>query len=1013
MATKYVYFFGGGASEGKGDQKELLGGKGANLCEMARMGIPVPAGFVVSTEVCTDYYKRGRKLPTTLEKEVRANMAKVEKVMGGKFGDSKNPLLVSVRSGARISMPGMMETVLNLGLNEQTLEGIIRKTNNPRFAWDLYRRFVHMYSAVVMELDNEHFNRHMDKIKEQKGVKADTDLSADDLKELTSAYKAIYKKEVGSEFPSDPWQQLWGAIGAVFNSWMKKKAKDYRRIYNVPEWWGTAVNVQSMVYGNMGDDCATGVAFTRNPSNGEHFFYGEYLKNAQGEDVVAGIRTPQPINEASRNQGDTEAATLENEMPKVYGELVKTYQKLEKHYRDMQDIEFTIQNNKLWMLQTRNGKRTAPAAIKIAVDLVHEKLIDKRTAVTRVDPDQLDELLHPMFDPSAKKTKIAKGIAASPGAAVGKAVFTAEDAEAAKARGEKVILVRLETSPEDVAGMHAAQGILTARGGKTSHAAVVARGMGKSCVCGAGDIDINEHAKSFSVARGDGRLTVKEGDYISIDGTKGEVYEGQVTLKDSEILQVLKGALKPAQSDIYRYYEEFMGWADDVRQLRVRTNADTPEDSRVARQFGAEGIGLCRTEHMFFETERILHIRQMIVSDSQADRKKALSKLIKYQRNDFIGIFKEMAGLPVTIRLLDPPLHEFLPHGDQGINDLAKELGVDAAVLHRKVTQLHELNPMRGHRGCRLGIVFPEITEMQARAIFEAAAQLKKKGVDVLPEVMVPLVGTVEELRHQRQVIVDVANQVISETGVKFDYMVGTMIEVPRAALTADEIAQEADFFSFGTNDLTQMTFGYSRDDAGKFLPHYVENRILPGDPFQSLDTTGVGRLMEIAVEAGRSVRNKLKCGICGEHGGDPKSVRFCHKVGLDYVSCSPYRVPIARLAAAQASVVDGKVGGGKIAKSAKDVAKKTKEVVVKKVTVKKPALAAKKASAPKKSASSSSKKSSTSTTKKAAPKKAAAAKKPAAKKTTAAKPAAKKATAAKKPAAAKKAPAKKAAAKK
>ncbi|MCX7718427.1 MAG: pyruvate, phosphate dikinase [Candidatus Sumerlaeaceae bacterium] len=974
MAQKFVYFFGDGKSEGGAEMKNLLGGKGANLGEMARLGLPVPAGFTITTEVCTYYYQHGRKLPPGLDKEIRSHMARVEKVMGAKFGDPKNPLLVSVRSGARASMPGMMETVLNLGLNEQTLQGIIAKTKNERFAWDLYRRFVHMFSKVVMEIEDELFGRRLDELKKEVGVKLDTELNAEQLKQLTADYMKIYKDHVGSAFPSDPWKQLELAIGAVFQSWNKKKAVDYRKINNIPEWWGTAVNVCSMVYGNMGDDCATGVAFTRDPATGEKRFFGEWLKNAQGEDVVAGIRTPQPINEESRSHGDDGSLpTLEKEMPKCYKELVRIYTLLERHYKDMQDIEFTIQNGKLWMLQTRNGKRTATAAVRIAVDLVKEKLITPSTAVKRVDPDQLDQLLHPMFDPKAKKNRIAKGINASPGAAVGKVVFTADHAVEMKAKGEKVILVRLETSPEDVAGMHAAQGILTARGGKTSHAAVVARGMGKCCVCGAGEIHIDDKNACFTV----GDIVVKEYDYISLDGSKGEVYLGQVPVIDSEIVQVLRGQMKPKDSAIFGYYETFMKWVDAERVLKVRTNADTPEDSRMAVLFGAEGIGLCRTEHMFFDTQRILHVRRMILSDTVAQRREALGKIIGYQRDDFYGIFKEMGGRPVTIRLLDPPLHEFLPHeGDrEKIAEVAKELGVSPDVVAKKIVSLHEFNPMLGHRGCRLGIVYPEITEMQARAIFEAAAKIKKEGGKVQPEVMVPLTGTVEEMRNQKAIIVETAQKVMAEQKVKFPYLVGTMIEVPRAALVANEIAAEAEFFSFGTNDLTQMTFGFSRDDAGKFLPFYVENKILPGDPFQSLDTAGVGLLMSMAVKSGRDARPDLKCGICGEHGGDPASVKFCHSVGLDYVSCSPYRVPIARLAAAQAAVEEREAAAkGKAvttAGSAKKSARRPTVPVAKKATAKK--------AAPKKAAAA-----------KAAPKKAAA-KKPAAKKAAPKKAAAKK----------------------
>lgn len=963
MSPKYLYFFGAGKSEGRAEMKNLLGGKGANLCEMASLGLPVPAGFVITTEVCTYYYQNGKKLPADLDKDIRVYMLRVEKVMGAKFGDAKNPLLVSVRSGARASMPGMMETVLNLGLNEQTLQGVIEKTQNERFAWDLYRRFVHMFSKVVMEIEDELFGRRLDQMKKEAGVKLDTELNAAQLKQLTHDYKAIYQKHVGKPFPTDPWEQMRLSIGAVFQSWNKKKAIDYRKINNIPDWWGTAVNICSMVYGNMGDDCATGVAFTRDPATGDRRFFGEWLKNAQGEDVVAGIRTPQPINESSRSSDDKGLPTLEAEMPVCYKELVRIYTLLEKHYKDMQDIEFTIQNGRLWMLQTRNGKRTAQAAIRIAVDLQKEGFISPSTAVKRVDPEQLDQLLHPMFDPKAKKTKIAKGINASPGAAVGQVVFTAEHAVDWALNGKKVILVRLETSPEDVAGMHAAQGILTARGGKTSHAAVVARGMGKCCVCGAGDIHIDEHASQFTV----GDVVVKEGDYISLDGSKGEAYLGQVPVIDSEIIQVLKGQIDPKDSVLYQYYDLFMKWVDQNRKMAVRTNADTPEDSHMAVLFGAQGIGLTRTEHMFFDTERILHVRRMILADSKEKRKEALSKIIGYQREDFYGIFKEMAGRPVTIRLLDPPLHEFLPAETdrEKVAEVAKELGVEPAAVEYKIVSLHEFNPMLGHRGCRLGIVFPEITEMQARAIFEAAVQIKKEGGKVLPEVMVPLTGTIEEMQNQKTIIVDVAKQVMKEQNMKFNYMVGTMIEIPRAAIVADEIAKEAEFFSFGTNDLTQMTFGYSRDDAGKFLPYYVDNKILPGDPFGSLDQIGVGALMKMGVERGRSTRPDLKCGICGEHGGDPASVKFCHKIGLNYVSCSPYRVPIARLAAAQAAVEEKEMTQMAVKKAAaKPAAKKAvKKAAPKKAAAKKaaPKKAAVKKAAPKKAAA-----------KKAAPKKAA-----------------------------------------
>jgi pyruvate,orthophosphate dikinase len=907
MAKKFVYFFGDGSSEGRADQKELLGGKGANLCEMANLGVPVPAGFTISTEVCTHYYEHGRKLPSDLDTQIRKAMARVERVMGGKFGDAKNPLLVSVRSGARVSMPGMMETVLNLGLNEKTLEGVIAHTKNPRFAWDSYRRFVQMFSAVVMELDSGLFNRRMDQLKHEVGVRYDTDLTADQLKQLTADYKAIYKREVGKPFPDDPWKQLEAAIGAVFQSWMKHKAVEYRRIYRIPGWWGTAVNVQSMVFGNMGDDCATGVAFTRDPGTGDDHFSGEFLVNAQGEDVVAGIRTPQPINKESAEASGSKLPTLEKQMPAAYKALHTIVKKLEKHYKDMQDIEFTIQNNKLWMLQTRNGKRTAQAAIRIAVDLVNEKILTAKEAVSRVNPEQLDELLHPIFEVKATKEFIASGLNASPGAAVGKAVFTAEAAVAAAKKHEKVILVRLETSPEDVAGMHAAQGILTARGGKTSHAAVVARGMGKTCVCGAEAISVDEHNNLFTVNTKAGKLTVKEGDFISLDGTKGEVYKGKVPVMDSEILQVLKGVRKAKDSDLYQYYEKFMSYAEGVRKLRVRTNADTPEDCRIARQFGAEGIGLTRTEHMFFDDARIPVVRQMIFAHDLEGRKKALKTIQEFQKRDFLGIFKEMAGLPVTIRLLDPPLHEFLPReGDKAaIDQLAKSLGISVKDVLTKQEQLHEVNPMLGHRGCRLGIVYPEITEAQVRAIIEAAIELKKKKITVLPEIMVPLIGTKAEFDNQADLIHKIAKDVIKEKKADLAYLVGTMIEVPRAALVADQVAETAQFFSFGTNDLTQMTFGYSRDDSNKFLPHYVEAKILPDDPFVSIDREGVGSLVRTAATLGRTTKPGLKLGICGEHGGDPKSVEFFHSVGLDYVSCSPYRVPIARLAAAQAATRD------------------------------------------------------------------------------------------------------------
>jgi pyruvate, orthophosphate dikinase len=885
---KYVYFFAANQSDGNAGMKNLIGGKGANLAEMCNLGIPVPPGFTISTEVCTEYYKNNRQYPASLKAEVEAAIAKTEKVIGKKFGDPTNPLLVSVRSGARASMPGMMDTVLNLGLNDQIAEGLSKLSGNPRFAWDSYRRFVQMYGDVVLDLkpqnkeDQDPFEVIIEAKKEAKGVHLDTQLSTEDLKELVTEFKAAIKEKTGRDFPTDPMEQLWGAISAVFGSWMNDRAIRYRQLNDIPEEWGTAVNVQAMVYGNMGDDCATGVAFTRDPSTGRKIFYGEYLVNAQGEDVVAGIRTPQPVNESTKS--DPTQITLEAVMPKPYADLVAIYNKLEQHYKDMQDIEFTIQQGTLYMLQTRNGKRTAEAAVTIAVDMVKEGLIDKNTALKRVAPSQLDQLLHPMFDPKAKTTVIATGLPASPGAASGRMVFHADDAEEWVARGEKVILVRIETSPEDIGGMHVAQGILTSRGGMTSHAAVVARGMGTCCVAGCGALEINYRAKTLTV----NKKVYNEGDWLSLDGSKGEVIEGKVPTKDPE----LSGN-----------FGILMQWADEVRHLRVRTNADTPHDAEVARNFGAEGIGLCRTEHMFFEGDRIKAVREMILADDEDGRRKALAKLLPFQRDDFYGIFKAMNGLPVTIRTLDPPLHEFLPHDDDNQLIMAKEMGITLEAVKNKVDSLHEFNPMLGHRGCRLGITYPEITEMQARAIMEAACDLTKEGVKVIPEIMIPLVGTKTELRNQKEVVVTTAEQVIKEKGVKVEYLVGTMIEVPRAAITADKIAADADFFSFGTNDLTQMTLGFSRDDAGKFLKDYLARGIFEEDPFQTLDQNGVGLLIEIGVQRGRATKPNLKIGICGEHGGDPKSVEFCHKVGMNYVSCSPYRVPIARLAAAQAQL--------------------------------------------------------------------------------------------------------------
>lgn len=884
MSKKYVYFFGGGKAEGRGDMKDLLGGKGAGLAEMTNLKIPVPAGFTITTEACNEYFKAGRNFPKGMWEQVLENMKKVEKTMGMKFGDSVNPLLVSVRSGAKFSMPGMMDTVLNLGLNETTMNAIINKTANERFAYDAYRRFITMFGSIVMGIDRQKFEKALEAMKERKGIRLDTELTAEDLKELVETYRIIYKKSTGEEFPQDPYEQLKKAISAVFNSWFGERAVKYRNLNNIPHDLGTACNIQAMVFGNLGENSGTGVGFTRDPSTGKRRFFAECLINAQGEDVVAGIRTPLGIEE------------LRKRLPKAYKELTKVYKKLERHFKDMLDIEFTIQEGKLYMLQTRVGKRTAAAALKIAIDMVKERLIDKKTAVLRIDPDQLDQLLHPTIDPKAEVKVIAKGLPASPGAAVGKVVFTAEDAERAAEKGEKVILVRTETSPEDIGGMHAAQGILTARGGMTSHAAVVARGMGKCCVVGCGAININEVQKYFTV----NDLVIKEGDYITLNGTTGEVILGEIPL----VLPELTGD-----------FGKFMKWVDEFRKLKVRTNADTPHDSAVARKFGAEGIGLCRTEHMFFAPERISAVREMILSDDLEGRKKALEKLLPMQKGDFIEIFNVMKGLPVTIRLLDPPLHEFLPHTDEELRTLAASMEIPFEKLKARNKALHEFNPMLGHRGCRLGITYPEIYEMQVRAIMEAACELSKQKIKVIPEIMVPLVGHVNELKMMRELIVKVADEVQKSYKTRVNYTVGTMIELPRAALTADEIATEADFYSFGTNDLTQTTFGLSRDDAGRFLPYYVEIGILRDDPFITLDQNGVGLLMKVAIERGRKVKKNLKMGICGEHGGDPRSVEFCHKIGLDYVSCSPYRVPIARLAAAQAVLKE---------KTKKDLSKST-----------------------------------------------------------------------------------------
>lgn len=883
---RFVYSFGGGKAEGREEMRDLLGGKGANLHGMTKLGLPVPPGFTISTDICTYFYANKNTYPKSLEPAVRTALAKVEKTMGRKFGSKKNPLLVSVRSGARASMPGMMDTILNLGLNDETVEGLAHESKDARFAYDSYRRFITMYSDVVLNIHANQFEATLEDMKHARGVELDTQLTAEDLQELVRQFKQIVRTN-GKMFPENPWEQLWGAVGAVFGSWMSPRAITYRKLNEIPESWGTAVNVQSMVFGNMGDDCATGVAFTRDPSTGEKKFFGEFLVNAQGEDVVAGIRTPQPINSASRHASMEKLPTLQEVMPKAYSQLVKVYQKLEKHYRDMQDIEFTIERNKLFMLQTRNGKRTAAAALRIATDMVREKLISKNEAILRINPDQLDQLLHPGIDPKAQKKIIAKGLPASPGAATGQVVFDPDTAEKwVSELGRKVILVRLETSPEDIHGMSVSQGILTARGGMTSHAAVVARGMGKCCVSGCSALKISYDQKSFSI----GNLTIKEGDYVTLDGSSGEVIQGQVP------------TIAPT---LNKDFAELMKWVDEVRQIGVRTNADTPNDSRVARSFGAEGIGLCRTEHMFFEADRIDAVREMILADTQDNRQRALEKILPMQKGDFKGIFREMKNLPVTIRLLDPPLHEFIPHKDQELHELAEKIGVTYDRLKRKADSLHEFNPMLGHRGCRLGVSFPEIYATQVRAIMEAACELARdEKFKIVPEIMIPLVGDWRELKYVRDYCAEEADQVISEVGVKnFEYKLGTMIEIPRAALTSAEIAKYAEFFSFGTNDLTQTTYGLSRDDSGLFLKDYIDAKIFERDPFASLDQTGVGRLMQLSIEEGKQTRPDLKVGICGEHGGDPSSVEFCHRIGLDYVSCSPYRVPIARLAAAQAAI--------------------------------------------------------------------------------------------------------------
>ncbi len=879
--TRHVYRFGGGASDGEAGNKELLGGKGANLAEMASIGLPVPPGFTIATPACALYYEKGDGFRDAIAAEVAEGIAHIEKVTGKRFGDAADPLLVSVRSGARVSMPGMMDTVLNLGLNDATVQGLAAASGDPRFAWDSYRRFIQMYADVVLGLDHGAFEEALEIAKEDKGVHLDTELEAADWERLVRRYKALVEELWNRPFPQDVNEQLWGAVGAVFGSWQSDRAKTYRRLNHIPGDWGTAVNVQAMVFGNMGDTSATGVAFTRDPATGERAYYGEYLINAQGEDVVAGIRTPQYLTSAARERAGAKAPSMEETMPDVFGELARVFDLLERHYRDMQDIEFTVERGTLWMLQTRSGKRTAKAALRIAVEMAEEGLISEEEAILRIDPAQLDQLLHPTLDPSAERHVIAKGLPASPGAACGKAVFDADTAEAWKQAGEKVILVRVETSPEDIHGMHAAEGILTARGGMTSHAAVVARGMGRPCVSGAGSLAIDYKAKAMRVGGHD----VTEGTVITLDGTTGEVMLGEVPT---------------VQPELVGDFGTLMAWADAKRRLRVRTNAETPLDCRTAREFGAEGIGLCRTEHMFFDAERIMNVRRMILAEDEAGRRAALADLLPAQRADFAEIFRIMAGLPVTIRLLDPPLHEFLPHTDEEIAEVAEAGGVEVETLKRRVGELHEFNPMLGHRGCRLGVTYPEIYEMQARAIFEAALGIDEAPI---PEIMVPLVATRAELAIIRELIERTAEAVFAEKGARVDYLVGTMIELPRAALAAGEIAKEAAFFSFGTNDLTQTALGVSRDDAGRFLTQYVEKGIFARDPFVSLDVEGVGELIAIAAERGTLVKPDLKLGICGEHGGDPASIAFCEKVGLNYVSASPYRVPIARLAAAQAAL--------------------------------------------------------------------------------------------------------------
>jgi len=897
--VKYVYLFGNGAADGTAKMKNTLGGKGANLAEMNHLGIPVPPGFTITTEVCSYYYDNDKKLPDSLDSQLKDALLQTENIMGSKFGDANDPLLVSIRSGARQSMPGMMETVLNVGLTSKTIPGLIEKTGNDRFVYDAYRRLIMMYADVVMEkaagLEPESgvgIRHKLESLIEDHKSKNqyvnDTDLSGEDWKELSETFKDEIRSTLGAEFPDDPMEQLLGAITAVFQSWSGERAINYRKIENIPDEWGTAVNVQTMVFGNMGESSATGVAFTRNPATGEDKFFGEWLVNAQGEDVVAGLRTPNPLNEETKTEGTKDLPSLESSMPDIYSELKEIRGRLEKHYNDMQDIEFTIQEGKLWMLQTRVGKRNGSAATKMAVDMKKEGMIDKKTALLRVKPEQLDELLHPMLDSESEKGAplLGKGLPAGPGGASGRVVFTADDAEQWHKNGEKVILIREETSPEDVHGMHAAEAILTAKGGMTSHAALVARGWGKCCIVGCSELQIDVNKKEVVI----GESTISEGDWITMNGTEGKIYSGAVELID-------------ADPDTHPEYKELMVWADEVRQLKIRTNAESPNDAKQAIKFGAEGIGLCRTEHMFFDEARILAIRKMIFADNEKDRRSAVMELLPYQKEDFMGILKAMEGMPVTIRLLDPPLHEFMSLSEDQEKSLADNLNIDVSTVKSRVSALHELNPMLGHRGCRLGIAYPEITEMQARAILEASAELTKSGVSVLPEIMIPLVGTVTEYVDQEKVIRKVARDVMKEYELELKFMVGTMIELPRACLTADEIAKHAEFFSFGTNDLTQTTFGFSRDDIGSFLPDYLDRSILPEDPFQSLDVNGVGKLVSMAVKLGRDVNEKIKIGICGEHGGDPASIHFCKENGLDYVSCSPFRVPIARLSAAQAEL--------------------------------------------------------------------------------------------------------------